>query len=439
MRPILRHVAERIEGCLFALGTPGLTKERRAHFCKRGFRDLRDAWWPTFTYESYATLWRYARLLEVVENWNRQSANENVSADEKLLVVTLGHLGDVLQALPMLRSLKAQKQAMQVELLVGPWMADFARSIPYVDNVIAYSPDFIQFHRGNRTHCLAYREEQQFLKRLQEKRYDRLFTLGAGHLVELLIAHAACPQQWIGAKPPEAGYGELHNANLVPYDTRSPEAARLCGLLELAGMKAGPSELEYPRIEEEDRVFATTCLDRLGVERDHPVVCIAPGAGWSGKIWPADRYSVIGDWLMGEKKAKVMLVGSPEETRTGQQLQAGMVEQPINLIGQTSLSQMAALVSRCDMLISNDCGPVHVAAALGVPTVTLFGPTRPEKWAPRGRGHVYIRKVDACPDCVPWHPGSRCRHDGECMKKISVSDVKEAVIQAFTESTDNNT
>ena len=99
------------------------------------------------------------------------------------------------------------------------------------------------------------------------------------------------------------------------------------------------------------------------------------------------------------------------------------VPNTINLAGSTSFGQTAALVESADLLLCNDSGPLHLAAAYGTPSVALFGPTVAGKWQPPGGEHLMIQKQGFCEGCVGWHPNAACVHDNACMKAISVDEV----------------
>jgi lipopolysaccharide heptosyltransferase II len=158
--------------------------------------------------------------------------------------------------------------------------------------------------------------------------------------------------------------------------------------------------------------------------RDGEVVCIIhPSARWPTKRWPAQRFAQLADGLIAQERMRIIIVGSGAEASQIEEMSRQMSQPMINLAGQTDLLQLAALLRRSNLLVSNDSGPIHLAAAVGTPVVAIFGPTDPSRIGPYGDGHVVLRKEIDCSRCTR----RRCVRDALCMKAIDVSEVFEAV------------
>jgi heptosyltransferase II len=170
------------------------------------------------------------------------------------------------------------------------------------------------------------------------------------------------------------------------------------------------------------RAEAIGLLKEYGVRDGRPVVALCPGSINSrAKRWPAELYAALGDSLITELNAEVLLLGSSAELDVSQQVSATMRNTPIVLTGKTSLAQVAAVLSLSHLLITNDTGPAHIAAALGRPTLVIFGPTNPVTTRPFSSVAEIVCRP---PDCAPCMLRD-CPIDHRCMTAITPQEVFE--------------
>ena len=155
---------------------------------------------------------------------------------------------------------------------------------------------------------------------------------------------------------------------------------------------------------------------------DQPFVLLHPTARYANKAWPLERFAALADWLSGQGM-RVVLIGSQQDILLGQQILNVTKHQLVNLIGRTGLSQLAALMKGSRLLIGNDGGPMHMAAAVGCSVLGLFGPTDPAVWGPRGENVKVIYKGFNCGEC--FYSGCS-RGEESCMRQISVEEVCQA-------------
>ncbi|HEY4744517.1 MAG TPA: glycosyltransferase family 9 protein, partial [Desulfuromonadaceae bacterium] len=160
-----------------------------------------------------------------------------------------------------------------------------------------------------------------------------------------------------------------------------------------------------------------------------PFVTMFPGASIPERRWGADRFRSVVD-LLASFGIRVVVVGGREDKDQGEEIVAGGAG--INLAGRTSLSETAAVIQRSALLVSGDSGVLHIAVGLGKPTVSLFGPGRARKWAPRGERHVAITKELPCSPCTTFGTTPPCPMDAQCMKEITVDEVFNAVMMLLT-------
>lgn len=412
-------------------GRLGLLFRRWGRFLCVGLQDLRDFWWVQFRLEPVTDVWRHIFLLEwcAIRSLGQDDSPGWTGAlieNPRVLVVKFAHYGDAMHIVPMMRALKAQRPAARVDLLVGPWGEDLARRIPYADEVLVYAPHYVLFNREDKSSCMALPAEMRFLEMLRTRRYDAVISTSATNFPEWLIIHAADPAVWVGVPGPAVRYSTRSVALLEPYDTRQYEAERVAGLVRHLGLDPGSYPLEYP-IRDDEKEWADRTLRESGVSGDRFVAVMAPGSGWPGKNWPIERFAELADWLVDQYSAVIVLVGSRAERALGISMRQRMKSSPVDLIGRTRWGEMAAVLQRGRILITNDSAPLHLASALGISSVSLFGPSIPGKWAPRGSQHRYLHHPVSCSECWSWHSRASCYRDNACMKAIGLDEVKDAV------------
>jgi heptosyltransferase-2 len=177
-------------------------------------------------------------------------------------------------------------------------------------------------------------------------------------------------------------------------------------------------------------LLAETLLKRFGLEENRMLVGMAPGATYGpAKKWFPERFASVADKLVDAFSAQIVLFGSSEDNDTAAAVQARAKYPMFDLTGKTSLKEAMALMARCRLFISNDSGLMHVAAALGVPTVAIFGSTNPATTSPPGRNHIIIHRDVACSPCLK----PDCPTDFRCMDLIGVDDVYAAAVRMLGE------
>lgn len=339
-----------------------------------------------------------------------------------LAVYSPGHLGDILHAVPMLRALRAGKPGAKIVWLVGPWSVSLARRYAgCADEIRVFGPNQPQYSRGKR----AWRQNIwcQWRLAMDLRKGGVDVFIGPMDGVGRFLADTICPRIWIGIgdrRPPRVR-GEIDTV-VQPYEKDRYEADALCGLLAPLGLAASAQRLEYA-VAPEERKEAAGFLRAAGIDWTRPLALIAPGSGWSGKNWLPERFGEVAEWLANAKDFQVAWVGGSGE--------ASLVPADraidFNWIGKTPLPLLAAVLARADLYVGNDGGLLHLAAALDVPTVSIWGPTSPGKWGPKGPLHRQIRKVERCEGCIYWDYRETCRHDHACMQAVAVQEVQAAI------------
>jgi heptosyltransferase-2 len=293
--------------------------------------------------------------------------SSRIAAVERILVITkFGYLGDTIVATPFLRRLREAAPHAAITLMSGPAIPELLRGCPYVDRIEGFD------RKAQGVFSAA--------ARLRESRYDAVFLLNRSLHTGILAALAGIPLR-VGHDT------ELRGFTLsvrVPYDWDKPDRECALDLLKAVGAEADPAMPEL-WVTDEEVLQARSRLKELGLDADSTIVGIQPGANDSYvREWRADRFAAVADRLAAEADARVVLFGGAGEQAASERTASMMTRPPVILTGSTNLREALALISQCGLWIGNDAGLLHAAAALGVPTVGIFGPTKAARWGYHG-------------------------------------------------------
>jgi heptosyltransferase-2 len=337
-----------------------------------------------------------------------------------LLVRATNWLGDAVMTTPALAGVREGFPDARIVLLARPLVAELFRHHPDVDEVMVY--ELPGRHEG-----LLGR--LRLAGDLRRRRFD-----GA-----LLLQNAfdAALVAFLGRIPERAGYPTDGRrilltlpVPLTPGILDLHEVEYYMCLLDGLGIpRPVPASLKLA-VTEEEKEAMTARLALLGVERGAPVVAINPGATYgSAKRWYPERFAAVADALSAEWGAGIVVVGSTPEAPLAGEIEAAMRNPPINLAGKTTVRELMALLSRSSFLVTNDSGPMHIGAALGVPLVAIFGPTdwrRTSPWTSLAR----VVRVEI--DCSPCRRRT-CDRGHECMLGVTPGMVIDAARELLPE------
>lgn len=359
--------------------------------------------------------WVGGLLILLLSPWSRVRRKGDAEP-ASILVVRLWTLGETLLVAPMLSELRARFPSASITVLCRRANRPVVELIPGVDRTILFEPD-------------------AFPRLLREiRRYDLSIDTEPWFRVSALLSFLLATRR-IGFSH---GLRSRLYTDTEPFNDRQYEAQTFLDLLRPLGVTArfaGFPPIEAPEPETRDienRVRAA------GVSEGDIVVGICPGAEDAlYRMWPAERFAAVADALIARCGARVILIGSPAERALCERVASlsGHAAQVINLAGLTSLAGLFPLIRSLDLLITNDTGPMHVAAAVGTPTVSLFGPNLPVRFAPRTAGSVALFHGDERNPIINVHegriPARPKREHFVPIEAISVEEVLEAVGRAL--------
>lgn len=322
---------------------------------------------------------------------------------QKILVIKLRAIGDVLLSTVVLADLHAAYPAAQIDMLTERLSGDVLAGNPELSSVIVFD---------------AKRESSfSLLRRIRRRRYDlvidlfgnprsALIALGSGAGVR--VGYRFGWRRWCYTNVIEPRGGEVHNTEF------NLDALRALGIPIRSRTVTFPIDADADGRAE--RFFRESGLD------GRFVVALNPGGGWSSKRWGARQYAALGEMLAGEWNAEVVVLWGPGEREEAEAIRSAM-PRSCHLIPPSSLKELAAILRRCSLLVTNDSGPMHIAAAIGMPVVALFGPTRPELQGPFDTPHVIVQNHRLlCLGCNL----TICPIGNPCMTELSPLEVAEA-------------
>ena len=325
---------------------------------------------------------------------------------KKIMIRSPNWIGDAVMTTPAMGAVRAFFPTAEIVLVANPPVAELFSPHPDCDRVIMY--DKKEKHQrisGLLTFCQMLRREH----------FD-LAILFQNAIEAAVISRLA-------KIPRRAGYATDGRRFLLSHPVPAGEKERLLhhtdyylGMLAALGIAVpkGPLRLSVTSAEAQQ---AGKTLE------NGPWVAVNPGASYgAAKRWFPDRFAAVADQLIEKYQVKIVLTGGTGEQDIGRDIETSMTHTPLNLIGRTTVREMMAILERCCLLITNDSGPMHVAAALKTPLVAIFGPTDHTTTSPAAAAARIVRKDTPCAPCLL----RQCPTDHQCMKAVTVDDVLRA-------------
>lgn len=365
-----------------------------------------------------------------------------------VLAVKLDHIGDVVLSLPAMAMLKRKYPDADVTVLAGRWARPIVERLPFVDGVITFDYFFERAEAGKRP-C-----GQAELDRLEDVLRKRNFDLAVDlrrhpetrHILKLShAAHTAgyCTgdDDWLSVcvRP------SRKIADTAGQTSKMHVTDQLCLLVSaipegfLSSLTAPFKRICPPRIPP-DLLFDKEKED--GVAARHPWLSegrswigIHPGVGNPIRQWPVSHFARLADLLLDGNDSRIVIFGKADEEGIARRLMESAKERGrmVSLAGKTSLEEYMALVRKCRAFIGNISGPAHIAAAMGVPTLAIFGgQVLPQEWHPRGQRTLSISLDVECAPCYKFYP-SECPYGLKCLASLTPEKVLASVQQLLAE------
>ena len=327
-------------------------------------------------------------------------------AKKRILVIKLSAIGDVILSIPSLRALRQTYPDAWIAVLVGRKSRSIIRNCPYVDDVIVFdeAPGRSRWMSFFRTAGILAKEDFDIAIDLQNNKKSHLLAYLSGARVR--AGHPNSKWSFFLNRPSSNGRMPM------------PPIEHQFQVLKTVGVGTFDKRLEmWPTKGEIDNI--SRFLESQWVSGSQALVGINPGSSlrWPTKQWPVENFAKLCDEL-AKRNIRVVITGSNEDAPLAEELLVLTRNKPINAVGKTSITELAALVRRCRVFVSSDSAPMHVASSVDVPLIALFGPTDPKRHlvAP-SRFQVFWKEVH----CSPCYLRS-CPVGHICMKRITVQE-----------------
>ena len=341
---------------------------------------------------------------------------EEAITQKRILVIKLSALGDVILSIPSLRALRKKYPKAWIAVLVGRKSRKILRNCPYIDDVIMCD----ERKKGK------FWPTVQMARLLAKEDFDVVLDLQNNRVSHFLSFFCGSPLR--------AGHGNgkwdffLNKRTSGDLGTLPPLQHQF-EALKLIGVQSAENDLELWTDPEEDEAVQRFLASQW-VSPSQALVGINPGSSlrWPTKQWPVENFARLCDEL-ARRNIRVVVTGSSEESAVTQELFRLTRNKPVNAVGKTSITELVALIRRCQVFVSSDSAPMHIASAVRVPLAAIFGPTDPKRHlVPSARTQVFWKEIQ----CSPCYLRS-CPIGHICMKKISVQEVLDSVLYFLSE------
>ncbi|MEJ2200835.1 MAG: lipopolysaccharide heptosyltransferase II [Desulfuromonadaceae bacterium] len=325
---------------------------------------------------------------------------------QRIMVRSTNWLGDAVMTTPALSVLRQHFPAAEIVLVANPLVAQLFSYHPCCDRVLVYDRKGEDAGPGGFI---------RFATELRRQRFDLAILLQNAIEAAILTTLAGIPRR-AGYRTDGRGLLLSHGVPVGAAEKELHHTDYYVRMLKNLGISGSPGGLLLACTEaEQDRA-----RQLLGAAN---WIAINPGAAYgSAKRWLPERFAEVGDRLAARYGVRILLTGGPAEEEIGRDIEQAMSCAPLNLIGRTGVRELMALLASCRLMVTNDSGPMHVAAAFGVPLVAVFGSTDHRTTSPLSDRARIVRKDMDCAPCLL----RQCPTDHRCMEAIAVEDVLAA-------------
>lgn len=344
---------------------------------------------------------------------------ETLTKANRILVRGVNWVGDTILTYPAVQQLKTFFPQSHLAILVPNHLIDLWGTYPYVDEIIPFEKE-----AGLR----SFWGDLNLSASLKERNFDLAVIFPRSFRSAFQVFLARIPIR-IGYRDEGRSFFLTHGIRRTKEILQVHRVHYYQRLIEPFGMI---ENTPAPRISlrEEDQGWAEQKLREYGLLDGRVLIGMNPSATYGlAKCWSPERFGELGERLSLKWNATILLFGREEERSVAEKVLQPLAGRGIDLIGKTRLLQLAALLERCALLVTNDTGTMHMAAAMGTPVVAIFGSTDPRTTGPWGEGHIVVRKEVPCSPCMK----RVCPTDHRCMDLITVDEVEEVVSRKLGE------
>lgn len=349
---------------------------------------------------------------------------------KKILVINPFGIGDVLFSTPLLKAIRRKYPAAAITYICNKRTEGMLKNDPNVSAIYVFEKDeYRLLWEESKMKC--FKKIYAFIKNIRKDRYDALIDMSLGYIYSLFLAIFTAIPMRVGFNYRDRGRFLTHKVEIRAFDNKHV----IEYYLEL-GKALGADSLDKEMsvfITSEDSLWAKKFLSDNGISGNEKICGIIPGCGESwGKDanyrrWSAWKFAETADHISERHGYKILIFGHAKELELCRKVQSEMKARPIQACGKTTLGQLAALLDRCSLVITNDGGPLHMAIALKKKTVSIFGPVDERVYGPYPPCERYITVIseDSCRPCYNNFKYVKCE-TLNCLKHIGTDKVIKA-------------
>ncbi len=343
-----------------------------------------------------------------------KAMKNNASSYKRILIIRLDRLGDVILSTPVIKSVRDAYPASRISVMVRPYCEDVVKGNPYLDEVIVYD-------KGGREKDFS--GNLSFISGLRGRNFDLALILHPTARSHIITFLSGIPERvgydkklgWLLTKkiPHTKQFGLKHEIDYT------------LDILRYIGIESPEKELYMP-VQDSSEEKIDGIFSRNGLSGNDTVIALNPAASCASKRWPEKKFAELGDRLVNEYKARIIIISGAEDKALADSVSGLMKSPSLDLSGMTTIGDLASVLKRTALFISNDSGPVHMACALGRPVIAIFGRSdrglSPRRWGPVGKSDVVLHKDVECHECLAHN----CKIGFKCLEAITVDDALAA-------------
>jgi len=339
----------------------------------------------------------------------------SLEAIERVLLIQLGDIGDVVLTIPTIKALRESRPTSALYVAVREHARELLEDCPWVDGLIS-----VESMKG--TLLERFFHQRGFIQALRAKKFGAAIDLRTGTRGAILSYVSGAPLR-IGRY---ADDGRLWRnrlfTHLVKPENEMEQYSSLHSLNIVAPFKIDARETDPELTVTREREMRVECMLREeGIGSDRSLIALHPFSRWRYKEWPTENYISLINYIGSRYPVHIAITGSVDERERAAHLVKEARAEAYNLAGKNTIGDLPAVFKKCGLLIGIDSAAMHIAAAVGTPTVTIFGPSAPINWAPRGKQHEVIFKDLPCVPCR--QKGCNNSEVSRCLDELSAEEV----------------
>ncbi|OIO39301.1 MAG: hypothetical protein AUJ75_01475 [Candidatus Omnitrophica bacterium CG1_02_49_10] len=335
-----------------------------------------------------------------------------MKGSRRILLVRTDRIGDVVLSTPAIKAVRAAYPDAYIAAMVRPPMNELLQGSGYLDDVIVYD----KYGRHN-----SFLSSLFFAFKIKKKRFDTAVIMHPTTRAHIAAFLAGIPRRIGWRINGKMSFLLTERLEHTKQRGEKHEVEYTLDLIRLMGIEPGDKKVFVARDSDADR-RAEDFFKSNGLVKDRPIIGFNPSSSSPSKMWPVGRFAVTADRIAGELNADILILSGGEDEALAREMAAAMKVRPLVACGRP-LKDTVALIARCALFISNDSGPVHIACAIGVPAISIFGRIEPglgyKRWGPTGERSIALHKDVGCKECL----ADNCKIGFKCLAAVAPDDV----------------